>query len=270
MLEGKFAPSVKKSLREAVGFFCSAPHCGAQTTGYDHERGKQVFDGDAAHIFGARLGAARHDDLPYGWDRHGPQNGIWLCAICHRQVDQMPSMFPGAELIKWKQWAERAHNTGYRRTNRIPFGTNIHVELDRAKQFRDELWPAISRFRDCIYRVRAGDQVGTVIAFSDEAARVICHLAGIGMVTAWGNSHPHWTFIEDFRLWQDELVRLATLLSQLPQFMVLDDRFINWSHTINEHNERVFEDPTAEAIYIFERQWKRFGTFLDAYRGPSF
>lgn len=261
-----FPEAIKRQLREAVGAFCSAPHCGEQTGGYDCERGRSLFSGDAAHIFGARKRAARYDDLPIGWNRHGCENGIWLCAICHRQVDQAPNMFPGELLLEWKDDAVRRYASGYRRRNQPPYGTDIHEELRRAYAFLELLRPVYNSFSECL---RSVSRFAYVQAFSDEAPNILQHLVGPSIVSqAWGNKHPCWTFIEDFQCWQNEMVRMAKLLLRHPEFRVLSNRAVDWRYSVNSEGDKEFLTDVAEDIHLFMQQFERFENFLQNYRGP--
>lgn len=272
----EFLPAVKKHLRTAVGFYCSAPHCGKQTNVFNRERLLEQYDGDAAHIYGANPGSARYADLPSGWKRDGAENGIWLCATCHRQVDQNAVLFPGALLEWWKEWAEEAHESGYRRMNRKTHASaDIREDLERAKQFVSALWPAIEEFRNCYGSVESGSRWDTRRAIPPLATRIIRTLGG-GGPWGWNNSHQHWTFVEDFQLWQTELVRLASILSSYPAFKISNrDGEVDWRHVRIPHETKlysstlVFQDETADAIYLFIQQVYRFDEFLNGYRGTT-
>ncbi|CAH0258862.1 hypothetical protein G7021_21210 [Pseudomonas carnis] len=272
----EFLPAVKKHLRTAVGFYCSAPHCGKQTNVFNRERLLEQYDGDAAHIYGANSGSARYADLPSGWERDGAENGIWLCATCHRQVDQNAGLFPGDLLERWKKWAEEAHELGYRRMNRNTHASaDIREDLERAKQFVSGIWPAVEGFRNCYSSVASESRWDTYRSISPLATRIIRTLAGGGN-WGWNNSHQHWTFVEDFQLWQTELVRLASILSSYPAFKISNrDSEVDWRHVRIPHETKpfsstlVFHDETAAAIYLFIQQVYRFDDFLNEYRGTS-
>lgn len=272
----EFLPAVKKHLRTAVGFYCSAPHCGKQTNVFNRERLLEQYDGDAAHIYGANPGSARYADLPSGWKRDGAENGIWLCATCHRQVDQNAVLFPGALLEWWKEWAEEAHESGYRRMSRNTHASaDIREDLQRAKQFVSALWPAIEGFKNCYSSVSSATGRNTHRSISPLATRIIRTLGSDGP-WGWKNDHPHWTFVEDFQLWQTELVRLARMLSTYPVFKISGrDSVVDWRHVRTPHETKpysstlVFQDETADAIYLFIQQVHRFHDFLNEYRGTS-
>lgn len=268
MEDDGFRESTKIQLRDSVGAYCSAPYCEEQTNGYDPIRGKVLFSGDAAHIFGSKRKSARHDGLPSGWNRHGFENGIWLCAICHRHVDQTPGIFPGELLLKWKTEAGLRHINGYRRRNSIPYGTDMHEELRRAYAFLQLLEPAYNSFTDCLRR--ASTSPFSDYAITDAAASVLRSLIMPSIAShQWGNKHPCWTFIQDFQQWQNEIVRLAELLLKHSALRILGNRFINWQYSLDANGERVYAIDAAQEISLFVTQLLRFREFLTSYKGPG-
>lgn len=270
-MPNKFSPAVKEILRKTVGYHCSAPHCGKQTNIFNRNSNREQYDGDAAHIYGAKPGSARHDDLPIGWSRDEERNGIWLCAVCHRQVDQCKELFPGELLENWKAWAEEAHERGYRRMIRQTHASaNIREDLLRAKEFLSgDLAFIFTCIVDCYRSVRTGSRIGSSCAIPESAIGRVRHL-----VSTWGNDHPHWTFVEDFQLWQEEIVRQASKLCDLPAFKPSSRNVqVNWYHIHNMDGSRysryLFEDPTARAAFTFINHIDRFYEFLQSYRGNS-
>ncbi|CAI8837126.1 MULTISPECIES: hypothetical protein [Pseudomonas] len=270
-MSNKFSPAVKNTLRKAVGYHCSAPHCGKQTNVFNRNSNREQYDGDAAHIYGANPGSGRYDDLPHGWSRDEERNGIWLCAVCHRQVDQNQELFPGELLEGWKAWAEKAHESGYRGMNRQTHASaDIREDLQRAKDFLSGDLAFISTsIVDCYRSVPTGSRFGTRCAFPESVIGRLGHL-----VSGWGNSHQHWTFVEDFQFWQNEIVRLAEILCDFPEFKRSSRNVqVDWYHTRDIDGSRyckyVFEDPTAKAAFTFVNQIDRFYEFLQNYRGTS-
>jgi len=128
-----FPSNIRAQLRDSVGSFCSARHCQVQTSGFDQIAAKSIHNGDAAHINGAKPTAARYDKNQSDEERHGFNNGIWLCPTCHRQVDQDENLYSEDILIEWKKWAILAHNEGYRRLYQPPAAAELHLELERVR-----------------------------------------------------------------------------------------------------------------------------------------
>lgn len=270
-MSNKFRRGVKDTIRKAVGYHCSAPHCGKQTNVFDRGSNRERYDGDAAHIYGANRGSGRYEDLPHGWSRDEERNGIWLCAVCHRQVDQNPEIFPGKLLEEWKLWAEEAHRTGYRQMNRHTHASaDIREDLQRAKDFLSgDLALISSNIVDCYRSLRAGSRFDTHRALPD---LVIVRLSNL--VMWWGNDHQYWTFVEDFQLWQNEIVRLAEVLCNSTAFNNSRSKVkIDWYYTRGvegaRYNEYIFEDPIAKAAFILIDQIDRFYHFLQDYSGTS-
>lgn len=63
--------------------------------------------GEAAHIYGAKDGAARFRADMTDAARAEITNGIWLCRNCHKVVDSDPQRFPAALLFQWRAAHER-------------------------------------------------------------------------------------------------------------------------------------------------------------------
>ena len=94
-------------LSERAGLRCSSPSCGRPTTGPNSKRDKATRTGEAAHIRAARGGEARFDKSMTDKQRADISNAIWLCAHCHKMVDDDELEFPAGELEKWKIYHER-------------------------------------------------------------------------------------------------------------------------------------------------------------------
>lgn len=238
---------------------------------YDRISNREQYDADAAHIYGANPGSARYGGLPHGWSRDEERNGIWLCAVCHRQVDQNQELFPGALLEDWKAWAEEAHKMGYRGMNRQTYASaDIREDLQRAKDFvNGDLAFICSSIVECYRSIRPGSRFDTRRAIPESVIGRVRNL-----VSWWGNSHLHWTFVEDFQLWQNEIVRLAERLCGYPGFKLSSHNVqVDWYHTRDIDGSRYckysFEDPTAKAAFTFINQIDRFQEFLQDYRGTS-
>lgn len=86
---------------------CSNTECRAVTCGPAQLPDRAVSIGEAAHIFGARRGAARYRDDMTDVSRAEITNGIWLCRNCHKLVDSDPPRFPSDLLFQWRNLHEQ-------------------------------------------------------------------------------------------------------------------------------------------------------------------
>ncbi|MEI4507390.1 hypothetical protein WBQ88_16900 [Sphingopyxis sp. CCNWLW253] len=105
--EDRFKQAVVATLAKRAANICSNPDCQAITSGPSNEPSKAVNVGEAAHIYGANLGSARHDPDMASADRASITNAIWLCGNCHKLVDDDPNRYPAGLLFEWQRAHER-------------------------------------------------------------------------------------------------------------------------------------------------------------------
>lgn len=105
--EDRFKQAIVATLAKRAANRCSNPDCGAITSGPSNDPQRSVNVGEAAHIFGAHPGAARYDPDMISADRAEISNAIWLCATCHKIVDDDPGKYPPGILFEW----QRAHES---------------------------------------------------------------------------------------------------------------------------------------------------------------
>lgn len=101
-----FSEEVKRTLALRVGNVCSSPECNASTSGPQDDPTKALNVGVAAHITGAAPGGPRYNSLLSSEERRHPDNGIWLCQVHAKLVDNDPSQFPENLIRAWKTDAE--------------------------------------------------------------------------------------------------------------------------------------------------------------------
>src|SRR5271165_1646122 len=118
-----FSEKTKRILADGAGHLCSI--CTQPTTCSD-EGGKPFRIADAAHIVGASSEGPRGDD-PITHDKTSPENGIWLCAKCHRKIDGDPKRYSSAELRKFKVEAEE-------RARRLVHGESIFQVMESTQR----------------------------------------------------------------------------------------------------------------------------------------
>jgi FAD/FMN-containing dehydrogenase len=101
-----FTDETKRTLANRVANRCSRPQCRAQTSGPQIDGSRALNVGVAAHITAAAPGGPRYDSALSSEARSGPDNGIWLCQVCGKLVDNDPLRFTEDELRRWKLVAE--------------------------------------------------------------------------------------------------------------------------------------------------------------------
>lgn len=272
-IDNRFSAKVKRDLRLQVGSYCSAPFCGIQTSVYDLNIRKPKLTGDAAHICGAKEGAARYadiDKLPNGSTRDGADNGIWLCTLCHRMIDNNSELFPVQTLLAWKCWAIQTHqNAGRTRRIGVTIGADVSREHKKASEFLKE----VLRIKDLFWHGRnwaAVDETGTRRYLDLEVLDLLWRRAGIYSAIPWNAHHPQWSFLPDLRLWQDEIVRMAKTLTGMPGIRQYDrDHNLLYFIKDDAQDKFVIHDDTTRALEIFSKTLIRFEEYLERYSGPQ-
>src|SRR6266850_4220314 len=101
-----FSADTKRRLRERVAYMCSNPLCRRLTVRPQTGSFDVVRQGKAAHICAASPGGPRSNKMMSDQECCSFQNGIWLCDICARFVDDNRAAHPEAMLLAWKTEAE--------------------------------------------------------------------------------------------------------------------------------------------------------------------
>ncbi len=102
-----FSASTKDTLARRVGHRCSNPGCCQPTCGPQENPAKSVNVGVAAHISAAAAGGPRYNSSLTSSERAALENGIWLCQICAKLVDNDPGRYSVALLEDWKSFSEK-------------------------------------------------------------------------------------------------------------------------------------------------------------------
>lgn len=100
-----FKADVRRILAYHAGFHCSRPDCRAATAGPGEGR-RPADVGVAAHITAASPGGPRYDSSMTPEIRASVSNGIWLCAIHAKEVDDDATTYTVEVLRAWKEHAE--------------------------------------------------------------------------------------------------------------------------------------------------------------------
>jgi hypothetical protein len=95
-----FSTKTKEILSKKAGQTCSK--CKRHTSGGNSNPQKATIIGQAAHIEGSRLSDRRYNPKMTPEERSNIENGIWLCASCHKEIDDDPKKFTLELLHKMK------------------------------------------------------------------------------------------------------------------------------------------------------------------------
>jgi hypothetical protein len=96
-------------MAERVGYRCSNPTCRRLTSRpHPTDAAEVIRAGVAAHITAASSGGARYDASLSPQQRSSIENGIWLCEVCAKEIDDAADLYTKELLRHWKQNAERS------------------------------------------------------------------------------------------------------------------------------------------------------------------
>lgn len=85
---------------------CAHPKCGKLTFGPSLNTEKSTNIGIAAHIKAATSGGPRYDKKQSREERRSPENGIWMCSVHAKLIDDDVEKFSVEMLREWKGLAE--------------------------------------------------------------------------------------------------------------------------------------------------------------------
>ncbi len=101
-----------------------------------------AITGEAAHIAGEKLGAARYDTLMTDDQRNHYRNLIYLCGDCHTRIDKQDTDFPVRRLLDMKV----AHELTVREAMMEAFSDIGFPELEEATQWIFRVEPGKSSY----------------------------------------------------------------------------------------------------------------------------
>lgn len=102
----EFSAPTKARLAKRAGYRCSAPFCRCPTQGPAISSEDVTSVGVAAHIEAAADGGPRHNAIQTNEQRSSDANGIWLCAVHAKLIDDDEERFTVSLLREWKRIAE--------------------------------------------------------------------------------------------------------------------------------------------------------------------
>lgn len=101
-----FSEDDKQKLAGRAGHICSNPGCKQPTSGPSEDIKAVTNVGVAAHITAASEGGPRYNPSLTREQRSDIENGIWLCQVCAKAVDDDPTTYTVEVLGDWKKKAE--------------------------------------------------------------------------------------------------------------------------------------------------------------------
>lgn len=108
MREADFRKPTRNLLAKRVGYRCSNPNCRLLTVGPGDEPDGTVDVGVGAHITAAEAGGPRFDSSLTKEQRRSYENGIWLCSVHAKMIDDADRRFTVEVLREWKRISEEA------------------------------------------------------------------------------------------------------------------------------------------------------------------
>ena len=106
MRDADFTDAVLKEIAQKAMYICSSPQC-FRLTGYATTEGKARTIAEGAHINAAGKKGPRPNNGASINFLKSAENGIWLCSICHKLVDDDPSCYSESLLKEWKEQHEK-------------------------------------------------------------------------------------------------------------------------------------------------------------------
>jgi len=103
-----FKADMRDLLAKRVGMKCSNPNCRRPTSGPQEDSKKVLNVGVAAHITAASKGGPRYDSKMSTQERKSEANGIWLCQVCAKLIDNDPIRYDIDLLRRWRRLSEEA------------------------------------------------------------------------------------------------------------------------------------------------------------------
>ncbi|OXB02431.1 hypothetical protein [Flavobacterium pectinovorum] len=98
-----FSKNTIDTLAKRAAFMCSNPDCRILTVGPNSDPEKSTKIGEAAHIYGARIGSKRFIHTMTNPARAEITNSIWLCRNCHKLIDTDEHKYFANILFAWRE-----------------------------------------------------------------------------------------------------------------------------------------------------------------------
>jgi hypothetical protein len=130
-----FSIKTVDTLAKRAAYKCSNPDCRVNTVGPNSDPEKSTKIGEAAHIYGARIGSKRFNPDMTDSARAEITNSIWLCRNCHRLIDTDEVKYSATVLFAWREKHEGyIASTLGNSTDQIIYEENTFI-LDDFKEY---------------------------------------------------------------------------------------------------------------------------------------
>jgi hypothetical protein len=114
------------TLAKRAAYKCSNPDCKVNTIGPNSDPERSTKIGEAAHIYGARIGSKRYYPNMTDSARAEITNSIWLCRNCHKLIDTDEQKYSANILFAWREEHEKfIASTLGNNTDRIAYKEQI-------------------------------------------------------------------------------------------------------------------------------------------------
>lgn len=207
-----FPLAVKEILAKRVAYRCSSPACRKPTSGPQEDPAKAVNVGVAAHITAASEGGVRYNPALTSDERKAATNGIWLCQLCGKLVDNDEVRYTVQILQRWKTISESAalralESSSHPEDEELLFLRLEQLMPDLLEEIRKDL-AARPLIRECVPLKKIWNYSGTGNEFMyfyedhpdlDSKLRILENYNLIRDVTAsFGTNAKHYVFSEAF------------------------------------------------------------------------
>lgn len=126
-----FNKNTVDTLAKRSAYKCSNPDCRINTIGPCSDPAKSTKIGEAAHIYGARLGSKRFISKMTDSTRAEITNSIWLCRNCHKIIDNDEEKYSANVLFAWREKHEEfISSTLGNNTDQISYNEQISILKD--------------------------------------------------------------------------------------------------------------------------------------------
>jgi len=98
-----FSKNTIETIAKRAAYKCTNPDCRVNTIGPNSDPEKSTTIGEAAHIFGARIGSMRYNPIMTDLARAEITNAIWLCRNCHKLIDTDEQKYSANVLFVWRE-----------------------------------------------------------------------------------------------------------------------------------------------------------------------
>ncbi|MEG3080846.1 HNH endonuclease [Halomonas sp. 5021] len=243
-----------------VGGFCSRPTCNNYAGIVDDSCG-HPNQGDAAHIKAEKPGQARYDENQNENERNSASNGIWLCPMCHRQIDRYEHSFTPELLYSWKEEAIKRIKQKGTGNQPIYIGFDWRTEVKTAIRFCENMKTTINK----LSLLNFNKDFQNIAIVSDELRLEIVNQCRKSIANQWNNRSSDWCYEEGLQLRQQEIIRIFNVLdSQLPKGYDSTPCIVDLTTWQDNEGNIHFNDPAASTIALLVETYNDFINYTNS------